>query len=170
MSPTHLVWIGLAIRACRLLSLAAARTRDAALSGKDSGEPVQAPRGLRLRPPEPATKGKAGQPPWRRFWFAKPKPPAPPPPPRGPGERIRRWWSALTAAAARRRAGKLKPSAGRNGRRGTLGAFAVLLVWLPAAAVAVSDPELFDRLLLVAALGGGLLWLMQGGGREEGGA
>lgn len=53
---------------------------------------------------------------------------------------------------------------------GTLSAFAVLLVWLPAVAVAVSDPELFDRLLPVAAASGGLLWLMESGGRPEGDA
>jgi len=33
-----------------------------------------------------------------------------------------------------------------------------------------AQPELFDRLILGTMLGGGLLWLMQSGGRLEGGA
>jgi hypothetical protein len=46
----------------------------------------------------------------------------------------------------------------------------VLAVWIPAVVLSLAQPELFDRLLLAAALGGGLLWLMQSGGRLEGGA
>jgi|DewCreStandDraft_4_1066084.scaffolds.fasta_scaffold10666_3 hypothetical protein len=187
MTPAQLAWITLAIRASRFLYLAAVRALNAAQAGKDPGKPVPASRGRSpwFRPSESAPARKAERPPRGWFWFSRPEPPAPPPPgfwerirrgwqppqppppPPGLAERIRTWWRARAAAPPPQRKAGPKPSAAGNGRMGTLGAFAVLLVWLPAVAVAVSAPELFDRLLPLAAASGGLLWLMRSGGSQE---
>lgn len=91
MVPEQLVWITLAIRACRLMYLAVAKRLE-----KSSAKPVHAPRGGRqwFRRQKPVPPRKAGQleggSPGRWFWFGRPDPPAPPPPTFW--ERIRRWW------------------------------------------------------------------------------
>ncbi len=50
---------------------------------------------------------------------------------------------------------------------GASAAAAVRVVWIPSVGAGVAQPELFDRLILGTMLGGGLLWLMQGGGGRE---
>lgn len=89
-------------------------------------------------------------------------------PPSGLLEGFRNWWRGWTTAAPLRPpAARPKPSALRESRKGTPGAVAVQLVWLPAPVAADSAPALFDRLLLVAAVSCGLLWLMQSRGSRQ---
>lgn len=116
---------------------------------------------------EPAKQPHPKQPP--RQGESRGSRPAPPPPPPGFFDRIETWWRKWTTPPPPKpQVARPKPTAKGRSWRGTFGAVAVLLVWLPAVVLAVFEPDLFERLLLLAVLSGGLLWLIgQRDGKEE---
>lgn len=127
--------------------------------------PKQPPRQGGARGSRPAPPGFWAS--MRRWWE-----PAPPPPPPGFFDRIETWWRKWTTPPPPKpQVARPKPAAKGRSWKGTSGAVAVMLVWAPAVVLAVFEPDLFERLLLLAVLSGGLLWLIgQRGGKEEGDA